>query len=298
MARRKRRDVYPTMVISVHLREGQSILLITTAGGLMLPGPTAQPTPSPAGTTNSPSTDVVAVSEMAISCASAGETNPRECGFTAPAFGTYAFVWASAAAFDIIKIGDDTLASAYVGDRLGMFFTDCCSNATGSPADAPCEFVDAPFVRYGNTCVGSSSTAPIPGGPPAPAPEPEPSPPGPTCVPDPGPTVVCCSLEPVGACQRPCCCTFDPGGNDPPHLEAYCRGTAETEHEKVFGARMLASSNAAGEVEIPTEGENLPSRISGGVQVQDQIVYPGLVVRLDLDQGQRVVMLTNEDGLM
>ena len=61
------------------------------------------------------------------------------------------------------------------------------------------------------------------GGPgPGPEPGPEPPPPGPPCVPDPGPDRQCCAVEPTGACQRPCCCTFNSGDD---FVEAYCRGT-------------------------------------------------------------------------
>ena len=220
-----------------------------------------------------------ATTEAVIVCADPESPNPSECTFTAPTDGSYSFIWAeqpSDGGFDLIKLGLDPVSAVYVGDRFGRFFTDCCDGG-------PCEFLDTNLVRYDGRACTEAPSAPIPGPPPPPPP-----PDNPPCEPDPGvPSVTCCSLEPTGACQRPCCC--DSGGSD--FVEGYCRGTLNSTSSRT---NQLASSSHNGALNnTPTtlvRREAAPSATAGN--------YSGLVVRAQLLAGQSLLMITSDGGLM
>ena len=204
--------------------------------------------------------------EAVIVCADPESPNPTECTFTAPVDGSYSFIWAeqpTAGGFDLIKLGLEPVDAVHIGDRFGRFFTDCCDGG-------PCEFLDTNLVRYtGGACTGAPS-APIPGDPQPPPPPPPPD--NPPCEPDPGvPPTTCCALEPTGACQRPCCC--DSGGSD--FVEAYCRGAALNSTSAArAAAKQLASSSHNG------------------------MMYSGLVVGMELEEGFTVTLLTQSGGLL
>jgi hypothetical protein len=292
---KKQADAYTTRVVTIDLQAGQSILLITATGGLMLPAPPAPAVAAPSSPSSSSTAAVAATSEAVIVCAGAEGPeglNPRECEFTAPAFGIYSFVWVRRASFDLVKIGDNPLESAYIGDRLGMFFEGCC----GVDGAEPCEFTEAPFVRYADTCDDDSATIPIPGGP-GPGPPPSP-PPAPACVPDPGPDVVCCSLEPSGACQRPCCCTFNVGDPEPEFVEAYCRGSSVASNRTATPTSPTAALGTTTRTTEVAAAAAMPEVVHRRMDEGFATNYPGLTLRLDLDQGQRVLLFSNDDGLM
>lgn len=87
-----------------------------------------------------------------VSCQK-GELDPgafEDCIFTATATRTFSFLWASQASFDIIKLGVEPIPSVYIGNRFGMYFTDCCLDAAGE--DVPCEWLDSNVIRFRGSC--------------------------------------------------------------------------------------------------------------------------------------------------
>ena len=272
---------YTGLVVRAELRAGQSLLLITSDGGLMsrrgdtkssdgnaTAGDASEP--SFIAVPTEPSANAVrATQDMAIVCADPeGPGNPTECQFTAPATGRYSFVWAAAASFDVVKLGAEPIPFGFIGDRFGVYFTGCC----GLSLEDPCLWEDSNPIRFANTCPPGSPTDAVPGDPPPPPP-----PDNPSCEPEPGlPVLQCCALEPVGACQRACCC--DSGDAD--FVEAYCRGVPGN------STRSIASVRAA-----------LPDQSHLAATGRRQ-AYGGLVMGLELEAGFTVTLLTQSGGLM
>jgi hypothetical protein len=208
-----------------------------------------------------------ATTEAVIVCAGPDDPDPEECTFTAPADGSYSFVWAEqpTEGFDLIKLGLEPVDAIYIGPRFGTYFTDCCEGEA-------CEFEDLNLVRFSGGACAEAPSAPIPGDPPPPPP-----PDNPSCEPEPGlPVLQCCALEPVGACQRACCC--DSGDAD--FVEAYCRGVPGN------STRSIASVRAA-----------LPDQSHLAATGRRQ-AYGGLVMGLELEAGFTVTLLTQSGGLM
>jgi hypothetical protein len=135
-------------------------------------------TAAPAPSAGWPISRREATFQSAIICQE-GELDPgafQDCIFTATEDRAYTFVWASRTVdFDVIKLGVEPVSSVYIGNRFGMYFTDCCSDAAGE--DMPCEWLNSNVIRYRGTCA-SGDVSPVPGGapPPAPPPVPEPEP--------------------------------------------------------------------------------------------------------------------------